>query len=305
MGTLVASWRKSSGIFLKHAKRLYATANNSNYCLESVRKYDYDHYLCTLLLPKNVQPAVFAIRAFNVETAQIKDLVTERATGKMRVQFWRDSIDAIYKKDPPKHPVALVLAAAVERYKLSKMWFNRLLDAREANLSTNHYSSTRELEDYAENAFSSVLYLTLEALGVRNVTADHACSHLGKAEGICTVLRATPYHRSRRSVLIPMDIIMRHGASQESFIRAETLDQPMYNAIYDCASLSHTHLLKARSLGNKLDPMVKRALLPAVLCDDFLTRLQKADFNIFESKLSKRNPSMPFRLLWKCIKHQY
>ena len=35
------------------------------------RKSDYDHYLCNLLLPKSVQPAVFAIRAFNVEVAQV------------------------------------------------------------------------------------------------------------------------------------------------------------------------------------------------------------------------------------------
>ncbi|KAL5466719.1 hypothetical protein EMCRGX_G030867 [Ephydatia muelleri] len=293
-------------MYLKHAKRLYATAaNNGNYCLELVRKHDFDHYLCTLLLPKEVQSAVFAIRAFNVETAQIRELVTEKATGKMRVQFWRDSIDAIYK-EPPKHPVAVTLATAVGRYKLSKLWFSRLLDSREANLSLSHYSSTRELEDYSENTFSSLLYLTLEAMGVRSVAADHACSHLGKAEGICTVLRAAAYHRTQRCVFVPMDIIMRHGASQESFIRAEeTSNQSVHNAVYDFASLGHTHLLKARSLGNKLDSMVTRALLPAVLCEDFLTRLQREDFNIFEPKLSQRNPKMPLRLLWKYFSHQY
>eukprot|EP00731_Ephydatia_muelleri_P027125 Em0018g1225a len=212
------------------------------------RKHDFDHYLCTLLLPKEVQSAVFAIRAFNVETAQIRELVTEKATGKMRVQFWRDSIDAIYKKEPPKHPVAVTLATAVGRYKLSKLWFSRLLDSREANLSLSHYSSTRELEDYSENTFSSLLYLTLEAMGVRSVAADHACSHLGKAEGICTVLRAAAYHRTQRCVFVPMDIIMRHGASQESFIRAEeTSNQSVHNAVYDFASLGHTHLLKLQT----------------------------------------------------------
>lgn len=45
--------------------------------------------------------------------------------------------------------------------------------------------------------------------GVKDVSADHAASHVGKAEGITTLLRAAAYHRSRRSVLIPMDIIIR------------------------------------------------------------------------------------------------
>lgn len=35
------------------------------------RRHDYDHFLCSLLLPKSVRSAVFAIRAFNVELAQV------------------------------------------------------------------------------------------------------------------------------------------------------------------------------------------------------------------------------------------
>ena len=38
------------------------------------RKQDYDHYLCTLLLPKPAQPAVFALRAYNVEVALVGKL---------------------------------------------------------------------------------------------------------------------------------------------------------------------------------------------------------------------------------------
>ena len=45
--------------------------------LYAYRKSDYDHYLCSLLLPKSVQPAVFAIRAFNVEVAQVRHRVNK------------------------------------------------------------------------------------------------------------------------------------------------------------------------------------------------------------------------------------
>ena len=46
-------------------------------------------------------------------------------------------------------------------------------------------------------------------LGVQDVTADHAASHLGKAETIVTLLRAASYYRSCRRVCIPMDVLMR------------------------------------------------------------------------------------------------
>lgn len=61
------------------------------------RKHDYDHYLCTLLLPRAAQKAVFALRAFNVEVALIQDVVSEKGVGLMRLQFWKDALDKIYK----------------------------------------------------------------------------------------------------------------------------------------------------------------------------------------------------------------
>lgn len=36
-----------------------------------------------------------------------------------------------------------------------------------------------DVEAYAEETASSIFYLTLEACGVRNESADHAASHLG------------------------------------------------------------------------------------------------------------------------------
>lgn len=50
-------------------------------------------------------------------------------------------------------------------------------------------------------------------VGVKNVHADHAASHIGKAQGILTCLRATPYNSSRRKVYLPMDICMLVGKS--------------------------------------------------------------------------------------------
>lgn len=31
---------------------------------------------------------------------QVRDVVSERHMGKMRIQFWRDTIDAVYKVSP-------------------------------------------------------------------------------------------------------------------------------------------------------------------------------------------------------------
>ena len=46
-------------------------------------------------------------------------------------------------------------------------------------------------------------------LGVKDVHADHAASHIGKAMGIVTLLRAAPYLVSQSKVYIPSDILIK------------------------------------------------------------------------------------------------
>lgn len=73
------------------------------------RKSDYENFLCTLLLQRSIKPAAFAIRAFNVEVAQVEDQVSNSHIGAMRLQFWNDALNNIYNDRPPKSPVAMEL----------------------------------------------------------------------------------------------------------------------------------------------------------------------------------------------------
>lgn len=64
----------------------------------------------------------------------------------------------------------------------------------------------KDMESYAENTASSVLYLQLESLGLKDVNADHAISHIGKMIGIATFLRSVPFHLSQRRLVLPAEI---------------------------------------------------------------------------------------------------
>src|SRR5215212_675891 len=67
----------------------------------------------------------------------------------------------------------------------------------------------KDLESYGENTSSCLLYLHLESLGIRDVQADHAASHIGKAIGIASVLRAFPYLASKRRMMVPVDVLAK------------------------------------------------------------------------------------------------
>ncbi|XP_053324237.1 NADH dehydrogenase (ubiquinone) complex I, assembly factor 6 [Spea bombifrons] len=276
----------------------------AGYCLELVRKRDYEGFLCTLLLPPESQSSVFALRAFNVELSQVKDSVSQRDLGVMRMQFWRDAVDEIYSGNPPHHPVAAELSKAVQKHKLTKRWLARIIDEREKNLNDRPYRSLTELETYAENTQSSLLYLTLETLGVKDIHADHAASHIGKAQGIITCLRAVPYHSSRRQVFLPVDICMLHGASQEDFIRGNQ-EKNVKDVIFDIAGQAHVHLEHARSFKEKVQGRAFPAFSNTVALDIYLKKLRSADFDIFHPSLQRRNNLLPLYLYVRSWRKTY
>ncbi|XP_058420630.1 NADH dehydrogenase (ubiquinone) complex I, assembly factor 6 isoform X1 [Diceros bicornis minor] len=279
-------------------------SGTDGYCMELLRKRDYEGYLCSLLLPAESRSSAFALRAFNVELAQVKDSVSEKTIGLMRMQFWRKTVDDIYCDNPPHQPVAIELWKAVKRHNLTKRWLMKIIDEREKNLDDKAYRNIQELESYAENTQSSLLYLTLEVLSIKDLHADHAASHIGKAQGIVTCLRATPYHGSRRRVFLPMDICMLHGVSQEDFLR-EKQDKNVRDVVYDIASQAHLHLKHARSFHKSVPVKAFPAFLQTVALEDYLKKIQQVDFDIFHPSLQQKNTLLPLSLYIRSWRKRY
>uniref|UniRef100_A0A8P4GLN7 NADH dehydrogenase (ubiquinone) complex I, assembly factor 6 n=1 Tax=Dicentrarchus labrax TaxID=13489 RepID=A0A8P4GLN7_DICLA len=269
-----------------------------------LRSRDYDGFVSSLLLPEEARRSSLALRAFNVELAQVKDSVSQKTIGLMRMQFWKTAIEDIYRDDPPNQPVTAELWRAVRQHYLTKRWLLRIITEREKDLDDRAYRNLQELEAYSENTQSSLLYLLLESLGLKNVHADHAASHIGKAQGIVTCLRATPYHSSRRKVYLPMDICMLHGASQEDFIRGSR-EQNVRDVVYDIASQAHVHLQHARSFSSNVPATATPAFLQTVVVEDYLQRVRRADFDVFSPSLQNKNPLLPFQLYLRSWKKTY
>ncbi|XP_027005616.2 NADH dehydrogenase (ubiquinone) complex I, assembly factor 6 isoform X4 [Tachysurus fulvidraco] len=235
---------------------------------------------------------------------QVKDSVSQKTIGLMRMQFWKTAVEDIYRDEPPVQPVSAELWRAVRKHKLTRRWLLRIIAERENDMDDRAYRNLQELESYSENTQSSLLYLLLETLGVKDVHADHAASHIGKAHGIVTCLRATPYHSQRRRVYLPMDICMLHGVSQEDFIRGSR-EQNVRDVVYDIASQAHVHLQHARSFSKTVPDAAMPAFLQTVAIDDFLERVRKVDFNVFHPSLQRRNPLMPIQLYFRSWKKKY
>ncbi|MGH6971685.1 MAG: squalene/phytoene synthase family protein, partial [Caulobacteraceae bacterium] len=131
-----------------------------------VRRRDRDRFLTALFAPAGRRAALLAIYGFNYEVAKTREMVRETALGRMRLQWWRDSIAAIYEGGPVRHhQVVAPLAAAIAAHGLSRAHFDAIIEAREADLDDLPPPDLDALEAYAEASAGRLVLLALEALG--------------------------------------------------------------------------------------------------------------------------------------------
>ncbi|XP_011554645.3 NADH dehydrogenase (ubiquinone) complex I, assembly factor 6 [Plutella xylostella] len=281
--------------------------NSLDYCSNIVRQYDYENFLSTLLLTKAVRSPALVVRAFNVEIARVQDTTSDPQIAAMRLQFWYDTVGTIYKKEQqvrnvPANPVAQELFKVCSSYKLPRRYLERLVMARNNLLKTKYFQTLEDVEKYAEETVSSIYYLLLSIAGVADVHADHAVSHLGKAQGIVNLLRSTQVASHHKMVSLPMEILMKYQLSQENVLRGGDSEN-LRNVTFDVASRANSHLQKARSIS--VPKTVHQILLPAIAVDNYLKRLEQCNFNIYDKKLKLTSGMLPLNLYINSLFSKY
>ena len=230
-------------------------------------------------IPTHARDAYLAIRALNVDVAQVADTTSTPTVGVMRLQFWREAVTKALAGTPPKEPAAVLLAQAADALhlrsggaaRLSKSWFHRLISTREQYLGNPPYPDLSALESYAENTYSTMLYLTLSALPQASITTDHIASHIGKAMGIAAVLRGVPFvafpqpqpHSTsgfisraagptQGAVMLPLDIMAAANVREEDVFRQAAAAPGLRDAVFTVATRANDHLITAREMITKL-----------------------------------------------------
>ena len=239
------------------------------------RQFSYESYLVRHFIPPRAQNAYDALRTLNLELARLPETVSNSSIGRFRMQFWRETIDKVFAGNPPKEPVSILLYKAVTDLKARsggsaanslKFWVNRLINTREQYMDNRPFPTLAAVEEYAENTYSSLIYMTLAAMPLRSVHMDHLASHIGKACGIAAILRgipvlaapsqpnpanpsATPVARTTPpALLLPLDVMAEVGLREEDVFRKGPHAEGLQDAVFKVATRAHDHILTAREL---------------------------------------------------------
>ncbi|XP_059471695.1 NADH dehydrogenase (ubiquinone) complex I, assembly factor 6 [Neocloeon triangulifer] len=276
--------------------------SSTQYCLDLVRKHDYEGFLSALLIPDVTQrTTVIALRAFNVELALVAQRVSNAAISQGRLTFWQECLD---RTNPHQHPVALELHRARSKHKLNKAFLQRLVTSRVKQLEKPGHETLADLEQYAEDTVSPLLYLSLQSASAHKLDNDYmnvvnAAGRLGKAIGLAYALRGLVHARHPSELTIPRDTFRRHKVSAEKFIRQQGSQKEVQDAVYEVARRAFRHLDKARTA--KVPKELVPFFLTSVPIDLYLKRLERTNFDPFHPSLNKRLVTLHFRMWYNKV----
>ena len=160
--------------------RLQESSENDSYVAGEVRRHDRERFLSALFAPSDRRQDLWALYAFNIEIARIPESVSEPLLGRIKVQWWRDVLDAVAEgRGPPAgHPIAGALASAITRRHLTPQWLNDLLLAREAEFGEETFADIAAMEAHADMTAVRLAWLSLEVLGVTDDVSRDAARHV-------------------------------------------------------------------------------------------------------------------------------
>ena len=102
-----------------------------------------------------------------------------------------------------------VIAEAVKKTPLNAKLLSRMINYQLFDIDRGDIQTMQELEVYAENTRSLLLYMNLHLLRIDNKDALTAASHLGRCIGICDIIKKIPFYLAKHRSYIPTDLLLK------------------------------------------------------------------------------------------------
>lgn len=269
------------------------------YCADLVRDQDHDRYLTALYAPESARAGLFALYAFNVELARVREQVSQPMLGDIRLTWWREGLETAYGGAARPHPVLEAICAHVVTAGVPRKLLEQCIEARLTDVYGEQPSSLKELQAYADLSGGALAEAALRVcLGhPADAVLTEAVRSVGRAWTLTGILRAIGFHAAMQRVMLPADELVNAGIEPESLyqgeIGAEIAD--VVRRVHDAAIEA---LDAARPVLRRAPSRSRAAWLLAPLAQDYLKRIREARFDMRAARLDEGVLARQARLFW-------
>ncbi|WP_374544637.1 phytoene/squalene synthase family protein [Rhodoblastus sp.] len=265
-------------------------AEHYTLCGAALRESDRDRWLACLFAPDAARPHLFALYAFNAETARIRDHVSQPILGEMRLQWWIDALEAPDANTFRAHPTADALLATIATLGLPRQEVLDLLEARRFDLYEDPAPDMAFFDRYCDETGAALFTLAHRVISGGRPAADQteaatlAARHGGRAYAIVGLLRSLPWHVAQRRCYLPGDLLTRHGlAARDLFARDRT--PAVAAALAELRALARDNLTKAKQAVLSLPRPEREAFRLLALPPLYLREMERRDYDPYETQV--------------------
>jgi phytoene synthase len=176
---------------------------------EGARTHDQDRYLSALLAPSQARDDLVVLAAYIGEIKRIPLLIQDAAIGEIRLQWWRDALEAREAEPSTGHPIADALVEVARRRSLRQDLLLAPLEGFSRELYEDGLRDERELDDYAYETEGAAIRLALAVLGGSNVggsnvrEAERFVDHGARALALTRLALTLPQHVAQGRLPLP------------------------------------------------------------------------------------------------------
>jgi len=269
------------------------------HCAALVREADRDRYLATLFAPAEHRDALFALYAFNIEIARVRELAREPMPGEIRLQWWRDVFGGEREGEAAAHPVAAALCGTLDRYGFTARPLLELIDARTFDLYDEPMATIGDLELYAIRTRSPVFALAAGILTGGRASPELFTLDAGVAHTIAEILMSFGRHAARRQLYVPLEVLELHQVKREDIFAAQN-SEALHAALAEMRMIARRHLAAAREKLETASAEILPAFLPVALVGPQFRRMERAGNQPFAP--ARISPWVRQWLLWRAAR---
>jgi 15-cis-phytoene synthase len=172
----------------------------------AARDLEPDRHLAALLAPEPQRTALLAIAAFSAELRRIPRVVTDPMIGEIRLQWWRDAIEAFAAAIKTGNPIADALGDAVRRFALPPATLIAMTEARAFDLYADPMPDAASLDGYVAKTEGVPFELAFRVLADRAPDHDEVATLrlCARAYGLTRLICDLPHDLARGCCPLPM-----------------------------------------------------------------------------------------------------
>ncbi len=146
-------------------------------------------------------------------------------------------------------PVFVALRATVERFKISRTYFDEVIDGMEDDLYCSTYPDLERLRIYCHRVASATGILCIDVYGTNNVEMARLHGEaLGQFMQMVNILRDVSEDAARSRTYLPVDLLKRHGVNKKDLNGGASGSNAWRSVVSEWGELCEEQLQIARPL---------------------------------------------------------